>query len=265
MRRTGRTVVGSMLVGLTLVGCGGGPDESGRNAPTAQEQKGFAAAQEEDWDTVRSLLADGVDINAGDAQGETLLHMATQSGEKQMIAFLLDKGADPEIKDEKGYTAMNWAAIHDQLEVVELLRQRGAKLDIFAAIDLNRIEEIQKLIAADADLLSRPQATEGDQPLHYACIDGRLAIIKLLVAKGADVNATTGVGNTPMHLVAEFGNKAVVAYLLDEGAKVSPKNEFGMTPLKRALSAREENAERPDKVRALDQVIQLLRSRGATE
>ena len=53
-------------------------------------------------------------------------------------------------------------------------------------------------------------------PLHQACNDGKLDIVKMLVT-GVDVNKRDALENsTPVHLACDGGNKDVVEYLIRE-------------------------------------------------
>ena len=53
-------------------------------------------------------------------------------------------------------------------------------------------------------------------PLHQACKDGKLDIVKMLVT-GVDVNKGDAWENsTPVHQACRWGNKGVVEYLIRE-------------------------------------------------
>jgi hypothetical protein len=54
-----------------------------------------------------------------------------------------------------------------------------------------------------------------------AAAAGKFEIVKLLVEKGADVNAETGDKRTPLTWAAFSGRYEIVAYLIDKGANVS--------------------------------------------
>lgn len=65
----------------------------------------IAASQSGETDKVKSLLADGADVNAKDREGWTALMHASWNGHTGVAAALLDRGADVGIRDNNGGTA----------------------------------------------------------------------------------------------------------------------------------------------------------------
>ena len=59
-------------------------------------------------------------------------------------------------------------------------------------------------------------------------------IAKLLINKGADINAESKLRNTPVHMAAKAGHTAVVKLLLEKGADWKLKNKMKETPLSAA-------------------------------
>jgi len=58
-----------------------------------------------------------------------------------------------------------------------------------------------------------------DTALHHAATAGRLEAAKVLVARGAEVNARTVRGETPLWLAQFHGHEAVATYLAAQGAR----------------------------------------------
>ena len=54
--------------------------------------------------------------------------------------------------------------------------------------------------------------------LHEAAAIGNLSVVKLLVEKGAYVNAKTDLGTTPLERAIQSGKKEVADYLRQHGA-----------------------------------------------
>ena len=56
-------------------------------------------------------------------------------------------------------------------------------------------------------------------------------VMKLLVEKGADVNAVNDLGMTPMHYAVQRGVDRVIEYLASKGARFDVKNKQGRSPV----------------------------------
>ncbi|CAG9109198.1 unnamed protein product [Plutella xylostella] len=87
-------------------------------------------------------------------------------------------------------------------------------------------------------LLERGAASEpannGLTPLHLAASEGRTAVIKTLVAHGADVRARSRDGYTPLHAAAHHGHSGAVNELLQANADVNAQANHKFTPLHQA-------------------------------
>ena len=55
-------------------------------------------------------------------------------------------------------------------------------------------------------------------------------IFKVLVEKGADVNAVNDTGMTPMHYAVQRGVDRIIEYLASKGARFDVKNKQGRSP-----------------------------------
>lgn len=62
-------------------------------------------------------------------------------------------------------------------------------------------------------------------PLHVASKWGKMNMVSLLVAKGADIQAKTRDGLTPLHCAARSGHDQVVNMLIENGAPITSKTK----------------------------------------
>lgn len=78
-------------------------------------------------------------------------------------------------------------------------------------------------------LLDKVDINKGDcyhiTPLHLACKEDNLDIVKLLIEKGANIDVKDNCGNAPIHLAAQnIGSFKCVQYLVDMGADINVTN-----------------------------------------
>ncbi|KAL8743581.1 MAG: hypothetical protein Q9184_008094, partial [Pyrenodesmia sp. 2 TL-2023] len=110
---------------------------------------------------------------------------------------------------------------------------RGDKLLEFAADGAK--SGLKTLLQLQVDL-EYPEASS-NKALHYALRNGETECARLLVNKGADVNARDESGQTPLFISTSQGDRETVLFLLkDGGAKPDIRDERGMTPLMAASS-----------------------------
>ena len=214
----------------------------------ADEQRNalHKAAQKGDDLVVQQLLAEGADVNAKAPDGKTALNFTAEHGYESVARVLLENKANvnaktgsqgfPEVRKFKGgRTPLHWAAAKGYEDVIEVLLDNGANIK---AVNTSRRGVLQEALRSRSDgaaklLIARGapidhRDDEGWQPLHQAANKGRLEIIKLLVAKGAELDALTGDSNiwgnqsfihtTPSLLAAVAGHTASMQYLLSRGA-----------------------------------------------
>ena len=82
--------------------------------------------------------------------------------------------------------------------------------------------------------LKSPYTNSTITPLHQASWEGHKDVVKLLLARGAEVNQTDERKRTPLHMASTRGHKWVVKVLLDKGADANLIDECGQTALHEA-------------------------------
>ncbi|MBC6686719.1 ankyrin repeat domain-containing protein [Wolbachia pipientis] len=83
---------------------------------------------------------------------------------------------------------------------------------------------------------------KGHTALHLAIMEKRLEVVRELIKSGADVNAEE-YGNkcTPLHLACMVGEKEIVEELVKAGAEIEQADKFGMTAIDYAKNSKEVN------------------------
>jgi ankyrin repeat protein len=95
----------------------------------------------------------------------------------------------------------------------------------------------QRLFDAGADVNARSSNTMYSTPLHAAVSANRTEMVRVLVSRGAHINATYGDDRTPLHIAAAHGNLDIVRILVEAGADVNARVNSGSRPLDEALSS----------------------------
>uniref|UniRef100_A0A3Q0SID9 Ankyrin repeat domain 28 n=1 Tax=Amphilophus citrinellus TaxID=61819 RepID=A0A3Q0SID9_AMPCI len=67
--------------------------------------------------------------------------------------------------------------------------------------------------------------------IHWAAYMGHIEVVKLLVSHGAEVACKDKKSYTPLHTAASSGMISIVKYLLDLGVDINEPNAYGNTPL----------------------------------
>lgn len=90
----------------------------------------YLAAKEGRLEKVRSLIAEGADINAVNAQGRSALMSAVYKRNRRIVRELLVEGADVNTVDAMGRTALMMAVIVGDHEIVQMLIDAGADVSV---------------------------------------------------------------------------------------------------------------------------------------
>lgn len=163
----------------------------------------------------------------------TPLTAAAREGDVAMIKELLKKGAkvdEPNV-GKWSATPLYWSLSECKYEAAELLLKKGANAnsaDSFGLAPLNLAvcckdvdpSLIEHLIQKGADV-NYKNTSDGWKGLHYAISCGSDDMARLLIEKGADVNAIADDGTTPLILAAKNDSVFIAKLLLEKGADVN--------------------------------------------
>jgi ankyrin repeat protein len=103
--------------------------------------------------------------------------------------------------------------------------------NLISAIRSGDLQRVKKLVADSPELVTARDRA-GSTPLHHAAGYGTLATMKLLLEKGADVNAANKRKSTPLYWAID--DEAKLRLLIDRGADVNAKTVEGRTPVYQA-------------------------------
>jgi ankyrin repeat protein len=148
-----------------------------------------------------------------------------------------------EFRDAQGVSALLWSVYAGQPLVRDyLLAQlatRGVLLDVFEAAAVGDVLRLQDLFAADPGA-AHAFSGDGWSPLHLAAAFGSPEAVDMLLQHGAHVDAVSRnpQRNQPLHAALALGrNAAAVKLLLAHGADPNATQAGGFTPLFSAATA----------------------------
>jgi ankyrin repeat protein len=180
-------------------------------AVTATEPSLLDAAEAGDHDAAVAALMAGGDVDARGPDGTTALIWAAYNGDAELVERLLAAGADADAKNEFGSFALSEAAIGGYADVIAALLEGGATVDaanpegetaLMAVARTGNVEAATLLLDAGADV-NAVELWGQQSPLMWAAAQKQPSMIKLLIARGADVNARGAVRNWERKVIRE--------------------------------------------------------------
>ncbi len=262
---------GSHGVGIVRSGW---PDRGYQDATPGGLTPLLYAARDGHTEIARMLIAAGAKVNLADANKISPLLMAITNNQPDAADLLIEKGAEINTSDFWGRTPL-WAAV--EMRDIEYSRSGEHNVDrarlfqlITSLLDHGanpnaRTAEVpptRRFLMGLGDL-SWVDFT-GQTPFLRAALSGDVAVMKLLLEKGADPTIPTFSGTTP--LMAAAGINWVVSQTftedlptqieaiklcLEKGADVNAANSMGLTPVFGAAN------------RGADSVLEFLVAHGA--
>jgi ankyrin repeat protein len=184
-----------------------------------------------DYELIQALIAKKARVDVSNEFGASPIAEAAKLADAKMVKLLLDAGAAPEGANADGETALMLAIKTGDLPVVEMLIKAGA--------NVNAVEKF-----------------ENQTPLMWAAAANKNSaeMVKMLLAKGADVKPRAHYSDWPSQITSEpraqyrpvggltallyaarNGCYECVAEIIGAGADVNVPTPEGVTPLMIAL------------------------------
>ncbi|XP_069055397.1 ankyrin repeat and KH domain-containing protein 1 isoform X3 [Pleurodeles waltl] len=196
---------------------------------------------------IKVLLTAGAEINSrtGSKLGISPLMLAAMNGHVPAVKLLLDMGSDINAQIETNRnTALTLACFQGRAEVVSLLLDRKASVEHRAKTGLTPLMEAASggyaevgrvLLDKGADVNAPPVPSSRDTALTIAADKGHYKFCELLINRGAHIDVRNKKGNTPLWLAANGGHFDVVQLIVQAAADVDAADNRKITPLMSAF------------------------------
>ena len=241
----------------------GGADPNVRNMSNSTPL--HEASGSGNLDVIQSLLSCGADVNVLDHQGDSPLHKAYQYQKIDAMDLLVNRGADVNARNKSNSTLLHEASESGNLDIARLLLSHGAEVNALDHWGNSPLHNSFRCLTSDVvkppnkdrvkvthdtyDWTLIPEASSsgnvdlvpsvskkctgvmdtwdnGRSPLLYDALqEEKYAMVQLLLAHGADVNAREWGHRTPLQMALSEGSFNVSRLLIEHGADVDAQND----------------------------------------
>jgi ankyrin repeat protein len=193
--------------------------------------------------SIRTVLAQGSDINARETDGTTALHWAVHRDDAATVALLLQAGANARTANDLGVTALALACANGNAAIIASLLKAGSdpntglpngETPVMTTARTGNVEALKVLVDSGADVDAQ-ESGRGQTALMWAAAQHQPAAVRFLIAHGADVHARSKAGFTPLLFSIRAGDVESVGVLLEVGADIDQKAPDGNTALMVAI------------------------------
>ena len=195
----------------------------------------FSSGASNEYDLICSCLQHANLVERTKSDGKTMLHMAAETGNHQLVISLLSHGANTGAVDNPGFLPLHYAVFNRHYEVLKSLHPLAP--DTLAA-DGQPVSHTPdgidpKVFLVESDAKYKSKGTVLDASL----IDHNTPILVHLLHLGADaeqpIQVCCGVKpqTRPLYFATERGYEDMVSTLLSFGVLVDARNSYGWTAL----------------------------------
>ena len=219
------------------------------------------AAQKGNLDVLKLLHNSETNIHQVDNKGNnSILYALWGTGDYDIVRWLVEQGVDVNHSNDDGFSAVHCAAEKGNLNVLKLLHNSEVNIHQVLSNGKNSImsalfgngdyETVRWLVEQGLDV--NHSNKDGFTAAHCAALKGNLNVLKLLHNSGANIQQQNNRGkNSIMFALSGTGDSDTVRWLLEQGVNVNHSNKDGLTAVHYAAQQGNVN------------VLKLLQHRGA--
>ena len=204
---------------------------------------------------VERLLNLGEDVNAVDDNGKTPLYVAVEQDNPEMAGLLLTWEAHLAVSGR--WDLLHVASVTNSIDMAGQLLDRGSDIEaygdgywkpLYGPLERNFPEFLGRRWKMEAGAPHELIVTRSDgsrdvvsvtsawRALHLAVAAGNIKMARLLLDRGADIEARNSLYLAPLQVAVVTGNTELAGLLLDQGADIEAESGYG-TPLVLAIRA----------------------------
>jgi ankyrin repeat protein len=134
-------------------------------------------------------------------------------------------------RDAGGVSLLMQCLYRGHRDLAQAIAAKKAELDIFEAASVGRIDRLEECARDGAQLNST--SSDGFTALHFACFFHQPEAARVLIEKGAAVDAVAAnpMRVMPLHSAASSRNLEAARLLLEHGAPVNARQHGGWAPI----------------------------------
>ena len=166
-----------------------------------------------------------------------------QAGDADGLRRILQQDpAQSEVRDSAGVSLLMHSLYRGRRDLAELIASKKEALDIFEAAALGRLDRLKQCLPNAASAINS-RSKDGFTALHFACFFGQPDAARLLIENRAAVDAVAANPTQvmPLHSAASSRNLEAARLLLERGAPVNARQQAGWVPIHAAA----QNGDRP--------------------
>ena len=174
-------------------------------------------------------------VHRRNSHHNTALRSAVSAGQLEAAQLLVSHGADVHQVNHGGSSLMEAAVYSGQPAMVRWLGSAALEIGIVELSAIGDLEGVVAFIESDPTCLNQ-RDRRGLGPLHHAARCGHVALIKILIERGADMHAANRHGHVPLSIAVEECQIEATECLLANGADPNARGgHYRGTVLHRAV------------------------------